>query len=155
MNGFWYSVEPEDVLSADVLSASDDVCHFRVQKAREDSCVKLTKGMRFIWMVTPELAAENPKVGKRPLRWPFLECKRIVYARKKWWRFWEKKKPLLYEFEVVEEMSRASSDADDDKIYAVVPKGVKPVKMGFNDGAYPAGAYTQDVPQDRKREEKV
>lgn len=82
MNGFWYSVEPEDVLPEDVLSASDEVCHFRVQKAHEGSCVKLTKGMRFIWMVTPELAAENPKVGKRPLRWPFLECKRIVYARK-------------------------------------------------------------------------
>ena len=104
MNGFWYSVEPEDVLPADVLSASDDVCHFRVQKAHEDSFVKLTKGMRFVWMVTPELAAENPKVGKRSLHWPFLECKRIVYTRRKWWRFWEKKKPLLYEFEVVEEM---------------------------------------------------
>ena len=104
MNGVWYSVEPEDVLPADVLSASDDVCHFRVQKAHEDSFVKLTKGMRFIWMVTPELAAENPKVGKRSLHWPFLECKRIVYTRRKWWRFWKKKKPLLYEFEVVEEM---------------------------------------------------
>ena len=42
MNGFWYSVEPEDVLPADVLSASADVCHFRVQKAHEDSFVKLT-----------------------------------------------------------------------------------------------------------------
>ena len=104
MNGFWYSVEPEDVLPADALSASDDVCHFRVQKAHEDSCVKLTKGMRFIWMVTPELVAERPAVGKRLLTWPFLECKRIVYTRRKWWRFWEKKKPLLYEFEVVEEM---------------------------------------------------
>ena len=82
MNGVWYSVKPTDV-----LPASDEVCHFRVQKAHEDSCIKLTKGMRFIWMVTPELEAENPKVGKRHSRWTFLECKRIVYARRKWWRF--------------------------------------------------------------------
>ena len=72
MSGFWYSVEPQDILPADALSAADDVCHFRVQKAHEDSCVKLTKGMRFIWMVTPELAEENPKVGKVILAAPSL-----------------------------------------------------------------------------------
>lgn len=104
MNGFWYSVEPKDVLREDALSASEDVFHFRVQDTSKDSCVKLTKGMRFIWSATKELAAEKPAVGKRLLTWPFLECKRIIYTRRKWWRFWEKKAPLLYEFEVMEEV---------------------------------------------------
>ena len=104
MNGFWYSVEPKDVLREDALSASEDVFHFRVQDTSKDSYVKLTKGMRFIWSATQELAEEKPAVGKRLLTWPFLECTRIVYTRRKWWRFWEKKAPLLYEFEVVEEV---------------------------------------------------
>ena len=73
-------------------------------KTQAKTAVKLTKGMRFIWSATKELAAEKPAVGKRLLTWPFLECKRIVYTRRKWWRFWEKKAPLLYEFEVMEEV---------------------------------------------------
>ena len=80
MNGFWYSVEPKDALREDALSASEEVFHFRVQKTSEDSCVKLAKGMRFIWSATPELVAEKPSVGKRLLTWPFLECKRIDYG---------------------------------------------------------------------------
>lgn len=72
----------------------------------------LTWGLNFIrvrkdgiYGLSASLVGENPpKVGERWCKCRALLCRKILYEPRKWWQFWKKKEPLVYEFECMEEV---------------------------------------------------
>lgn len=71
--------------------------------AHEPVFIRARKGG--IYSLSVSLVGENPpKVGERWRKCSALLCRKILYEPRKWWQFWKKKEPLVYEFECVEEV---------------------------------------------------
>lgn len=72
----------------------------------------MTWGLNFIavrkgciYGLSVSLMGDNPpKVGERWEKCSALLCRKIFYEPRKWWQFWKKKEPLMYELECVEEV---------------------------------------------------